>query len=612
MTMHRSSRRFARWIAAACAAAIAWVAPAAHAQCGGSSGSCLEPHAGSGCSDATCCTTVCDLDPLCCSEAWTSACVALAEKYCQGLCGAQVSGNCRTAHANPGCNDEACCTTVCASDPSCCSVTWDATCAFQAEAFCKGGNPVECGLPGQESCIAPHASPGCEYADCCKSVCGIDPSCCSVSWDVVCAQLGITYCSGCNVTCPPESLPEPESCGERLNDPCAVAGQQPTLLSVNVPVCGSFDAEITSGGWVGDRDVYRLNVVDTNGDGLVRVSLRLASTARAFVALVRPGCPITLAGALLHAQSNNCVEATESACVAPGQYWVVFSQGTFPVPGSEIMPCVAEPRYTLLAEFAEDGCATSCSPDAGSCFDPHPGAGCDDPQCCAVICATDPFCCSDTWDQDCANRAGQSCDFPPPVNDTCATALPIGPGETIDFSTLLATIGSPSLPSSCTGSTSTAIGPDVWFSYNAERRGTIGIDTCGSSIDTRIAVYSGTCTSLTLVACASSSPLCTQNTSAARLNFTAVCGTRYFIRIGGENASVAGSARIKLIASGPICPGYCPEDLTRDGSVNGQDLGVLLGNWARIGTGDLNLDGTVNGQDLGILLGAWGDCPPQP
>jgi hypothetical protein len=198
------------------------------------------------------------------------------------------------------------------------------------------------------------------------------------------------------------------------------------------------------------------------------------------------------------------------------------------------------------------------------------------------------------------------------VNDTCATALPIGPGETIDFSTLLATIGSPSLPSSCTGSTSTAIGPDVWFSYNAERRGTIGIDTCGSSIDTRIAVYSGTCTSLTLVACASSSPLCTQNTSAARLNFTAVCGTRYFIRIGGENASVAGSARIKLIASGPICPGYCPEDLTRDGSVNGQDLGVLLGNWARIGTGDLNLDGTVNGQDLGILLGAWGECPPQP
>jgi len=46
--------------------------------------------------------------------------------------------------------------------------------------------------------------------------------------------------------------------------------------------------------------------------------------------------------------------------------------------------------------------------------------------------------------------------------------------------------------------------------------------------------------------------------------------------------------------------------------VNGQDLGVLVGNWARVGTGDLNLDGTVNGQDLGILLGAWGECPPQP
>jgi hypothetical protein len=49
-----------------------------------------------------------------------------------------------------------------------------------------------------------------------------------------------------------------------------------------------------------------------------------------------------------------------------------------------------------------------------------------------------------------------------------------------------------------------------------------------------------------------------------------------------------------------------PADLNGDGSVDGQDLGVMLGNWGNPGLGDLNQDGAVDGQDLGMLLGAWG------
>jgi hypothetical protein len=52
----------------------------------------------------------------------------------------------------------------------------------------------------------------------------------------------------------------------------------------------------------------------------------------------------------------------------------------------------------------------------------------------------------------------------------------------------------------------------------------------------------------------------------------------------------------------------CPADLTGDGSVDGQDLGVLLGNWGSNGAGNLNGDASVDGQDLGILLGAWRTC----
>ena len=51
----------------------------------------------------------------------------------------------------------------------------------------------------------------------------------------------------------------------------------------------------------------------------------------------------------------------------------------------------------------------------------------------------------------------------------------------------------------------------------------------------------------------------------------------------------------------------CPGDLNDDGTINGADLTVLLGDWG--GTdADLNGDGTVNGADLTILLGAWGPC----
>ena len=52
----------------------------------------------------------------------------------------------------------------------------------------------------------------------------------------------------------------------------------------------------------------------------------------------------------------------------------------------------------------------------------------------------------------------------------------------------------------------------------------------------------------------------------------------------------------------------CPADLNGDNSVNGTDLGALLGAWGAAGLGDLNGDGVVNGIDLGQLVGSWGAC----
>jgi hypothetical protein len=56
----------------------------------------------------------------------------------------------------------------------------------------------------------------------------------------------------------------------------------------------------------------------------------------------------------------------------------------------------------------------------------------------------------------------------------------------------------------------------------------------------------------------------------------------------------------------------CPGDLTQDGAVNGDDLGVLLAAWGKCASAscpaDLVPDGEVNGMDLGALLNDWLGC----
>ena len=58
-------------------------------------------------------------------------------------------------------------------------------------------------------------------------------------------------------------------------------------------------------------------------------------------------------------------------------------------------------------------------------------------------------------------------------------------------------------------------------------------------------------------------------------------------------------------------PQPCVADLSGDGLVNGNDLGILLGAWGSCSdcAADLDGNGSVGGSDLGVMLGAWGTCP---
>lgn len=68
------------------------------------------------------------------------------------------------------------------------------------------------------------------------------------------------------------------------------------------------------------------------------------------------------------------------------------------------------------------------------------------------------------------------------------------------------------------------------------------------------------------------------------------------------------SEAVIVLASGPEAPA-CPADLTGDGSVDTEDLGVLLGAFGSSADGDVDGDGVTDTVDLGLLLGGFGvDC----
>ncbi len=88
-----------------------------------------------------------------------------------------------------------------------------------------------------------------------------------------------------------------------------------------------------------------------------------------------------------------------------------------------------------------------------------------------------------------------------------------------------------------------------------------------------------------------------------RYDFGAVLGSDGFIYVmGGYSASGAPLSSVERLDTNPTTA--LVGDLNGDGSVNGADIGLLLGAWGAA-TGDLNGDGITNGADLGILLGAW-------
>ena len=182
-------------------------------------GDCFVPHDLPGCDQGLCCAAVCERDPFCCQSGWDNACTQIADdlpSVCVRIqCGDFGAGNPCTEHANPASENAECCTAVCAQDAYCCEVEWDISCVERAQTTTSCGCARTCGDPCAGDCCFGHANPSCDDEACCSLVCAGDNYCCNVVWDSVCAQTARDLCSD-----PEDACPRPQCGDDTLEDCC--------------------------------------------------------------------------------------------------------------------------------------------------------------------------------------------------------------------------------------------------------------------------------------------------------------------------------------------------------------------------------------------------------
>ncbi|HRG01580.1 MAG TPA: T9SS type A sorting domain-containing protein [Bacteroidia bacterium] len=139
-----------------------------------------------------------------------------------------------------------------------------------------------------------------------------------------------------------------------------------------------------------------------------------------------------------------------------------------------------------------------------------------------------------------------------PANDVCGGALPLTSGVTINDDNSCATDEAPLAAGSCwsTGSVNS-----LWYSVSVPASGILSVLTSSLTLaNTQIAVYSGSCASLTEIACNDDAPGAgcgAAATSNSQLNLTGLAAGTYYIRVDGR-LSTTGTYNIMASTTGGV------------------------------------------------------------
>ncbi|MCX5690379.1 MAG: hypothetical protein NTV94_11455, partial [Planctomycetota bacterium] len=138
--------------------------------------------------------------------------------------------------------------------------------------------------------------------------------------------------------------------------------------------------------------------------------------------------------------------------------------------------------------------------------------------------------------------------------------------------------------------------------------GLTSVSLCGSSFDTKLGAYAGSCPSVpnTVITC--NDDFCSVQ---SQISFAATAGQRYLIRIGGFSLNGSTANGDVTMTIGTECGAYCPADFNQDGGVDGADVDAFFAAWeAGQASADVNQDGGVDGSDINVFFAAWqaGGC----
>ncbi|MCH8993031.1 MAG: hypothetical protein IIA44_14930, partial [Acidobacteria bacterium] len=357
-------------------------------------------------------------------------------------------------------------------------------------------------------------------------------------------------CEGLGGCCDADKTPEGEACGDDTNGGCNVVPPEFGSIECGEGICGTGWAE----GDTRDTDWFLISVPDLgSGSTLVTATVESEFPAVLFIVDGIAACLPVVIGDI--GCGDDCTSINQaSAVVVPGDYVIFVAPGDCLGGGIfDGLPCGDLNSYTVTVtcednapEVCDPPCPKGeecqdgvCVPEVCNCCVPHDGVGCDEPDCEALVCDADAFCCDVGWDQICSDSAIELCaccgGAPPeaPVNDDCANAVDLFDGVTA-YSTIGATSAGPDLPPEC-DKFGVTLDQDIWYVYTATCTGEVSVSTCNDAdYDTMLAGYEGTdCPpdNVNLVACDDDFAGCAGNTSF--MSFGATLGTDYLVRVGG-------------------------------------------------------------------------------
>ena len=369
---------------------------------------CCAPKAGGGCHDDGCQVAICEVLPECCDTAWGQPCADIALAECANCAPPASPGDCCQTGAGKGCIDAGCAALVCAEEEDCCDAPWGVACAKKAILMC---DVCGAGMPPGGECCFEHLKPNCSDQNCGGIVCGLEPSCCESAWDSQCAELATQVCKSCTG-----------------GDPQAGACCKPN----GTPGCEDYECETIVCG----IDDYCCAILwDETCVWTSQAKCPICKgpmEGDCCAANPSPGCED--AGC----QGKVCKDDTYCCDVEWDDLCVVTADAICPVcapppdgtdccsaqdgPGCSDATCeeaVCDEEFSCCSQEWDEDCAEEAlkvcksvcggGSGTGSCCHDNGTAGCTDKDCEDAVCASDKFCCQSVWDGLCADSAADKC-----------------------------------------------------------------------------------------------------------------------------------------------------------------------------------------------------------